>query len=145
MSCVRRATFTLMIFYPNKHTASTLTFTRHLFLLLLLNMYTHKFKVFANIVYPVQTITSEITNKWILTKKKKEYGKIIYYTPIIVFTYYFGHISYYLCIFLLCSVSTFPWCLMEIYTKLKNSHLARGFSFSSDGYFWQGKLIWKPN
>ena len=31
------------------------------FLLLFLNMYTHKFKVFANIVYPVQIITSEVT------------------------------------------------------------------------------------
>ena len=29
------------------------------FLLLFLNMYTHKFKVFANIVSPVQIITSE--------------------------------------------------------------------------------------
>ena len=48
-------------FYPNKHTASSFTFTKHLFLLLFLNMYTHKFKVFANIVYPVQIITSEVT------------------------------------------------------------------------------------
>ena len=53
--------FTLLIFYPNKHTASSFTFTKHLFLLLFLNMYTHKFKVFANIVYPVQIITSEVT------------------------------------------------------------------------------------
>ena len=29
------------------------------FLLLFLNIYTHKFKVFANIVYPVQIIPSE--------------------------------------------------------------------------------------
>ena len=59
MSHVRRTTFALLIFYPNKHTASIFTFTRHLSLLLFLNMYTHKFKVFANIVYPVQIITSE--------------------------------------------------------------------------------------
>ena len=57
----RRTAFTLLIFYPNKHTASSFTFTRHLFMLLFLNMYTHKFKVFANIVYPVQIITSEVT------------------------------------------------------------------------------------
>ena len=42
-------------------------------------MYTHKFKIFANIVYPVQIITSEITlddfdkNK---NKKIKEHAKI---------------------------------------------------------------------
>ena len=29
MSHVRRRTFTLLIFYPNKHTASFFTFTRH--------------------------------------------------------------------------------------------------------------------
>ena len=50
-------------FLLNKHTANTFTFTRHLFLLFLLNMDTHKFKVFANIVYPVQIITSEVTNR----------------------------------------------------------------------------------
>ena len=59
------------------------TFTKHLFLLLFLNMYTHKFKlflnmythkfkVFANIVYPVQTITSELTIRWFWQKKKKK-------------------------------------------------------------------------
>ena len=51
----------LLIFYPNKHAASSFTFSRHLFLLLSLNLYTHKFKVFANTVYPVQIITSEVT------------------------------------------------------------------------------------
>ena len=51
----------LLIFYPNKYTTSSFTFTKHLFLLLFLNMYTHKFEVFANIVYPVQMITSEVT------------------------------------------------------------------------------------
>ena len=30
-------------------------------MLLFLNMYSHKFKVFAKIVYPVQIITSEVT------------------------------------------------------------------------------------
>ena len=50
----------LLIFYPNKDTASSFTLTRHLFLLLYLNMCTHKFKVFANIVYPVQITTSEV-------------------------------------------------------------------------------------
>ena len=40
----------VFLVYPNKHTASSFTFTKHLFLLLFLNMYTHKFKVFANIV-----------------------------------------------------------------------------------------------
>ena len=47
-------------FYPNKHIAYSFTFTRHLFLLLFLNMYTHKFKAFANIVYLVQTMRSEV-------------------------------------------------------------------------------------
>ena len=60
---MRRTTFALLIFYPNKHTSSTFTFTRHLILPLFLNMYTLKFKVFVNIVYPVQIITSEITNR----------------------------------------------------------------------------------
>ena len=57
----KKDNFTLLIFYPNKHTASSFTFTKHLFLLLFLNMYTHKFKVFSNIVYRVQIITSEVT------------------------------------------------------------------------------------
>ena len=57
----RRTTFTLLIFYhKKKHTGSPFTLTRHLFLLFL-NMYTHKFKVFTNIVYPVQIIRSEVT------------------------------------------------------------------------------------
>ena len=63
MSHVRKTTFSLLIFNPNKHTASTFTFTRHLFLLSFLNMYTHKFNVFANSVYPVQIITSEVINR----------------------------------------------------------------------------------
>ena len=53
-----------LMFYPNKHTANSFTFTKHLFLLLFLNMYTHKFKVFANIVYLVQIIISEVTIRW---------------------------------------------------------------------------------
>ena len=42
------------------------------FLLLFLYMYTHKFKVFANIVYPVQIITSEVIIRWFWQKKKKK-------------------------------------------------------------------------
>ena len=59
-----RTTFAFL-FYPNNHTADTFTFTRYLLLLLYLNMYTHKFKTFANIVYPVQIITSKVTNRLI--------------------------------------------------------------------------------
>ena len=50
--------------------------------------------------------------------------------------YYFGHIPYYLCIFLLCSVPVFPWYLIEIYTKFKNGGLVVGFAISSDSYFY---------
>ena len=35
-------------------------------------MYTHKFKVFANIVYPVQIITSEVIIRWFWQKQKKQ-------------------------------------------------------------------------
>ena len=73
----------MLIFYPNKHTASIFTFTRHLFLLLFLNMYTHKFKGFANIVYPVQIITSKVANRNKKNKKRTCKNKIIYNTPII--------------------------------------------------------------
>ena len=44
MSHVRGTTFALLIFHPDKYTASNFIFARHLFLLLFLNMYTHKFK-----------------------------------------------------------------------------------------------------
>ena len=39
-----------VVSYPNKHKASSFTFTRHLFLLLFMTMYTQKFKEFANFV-----------------------------------------------------------------------------------------------
>ena len=81
-------------------------------------MYTHKFKVFANIVYPVQIITSEVFIRWFCQKNKKKNkkkktnkrtrkNKIIHSTPIVVFTNYFGHISYYLCIFTLLSFNIY--------------------------------------
>ena len=61
MSHARRTGIALLIFvYPNKHTTITFTFRRHLFLLLFMNTYNHKFKVFANIMYPVQIIISEV-------------------------------------------------------------------------------------
>ena len=130
-------------FYPIKHTASSFTFTKHLFLLLFLNMYTHKFNVFANIVYPVQIITSEVIIMiWTKIKKigkRTRKNKIILSTPVFVFTYYFGHISYYLCIFLLCSRSIYPWYRLK-YTKFRNGCLVRGFAISSDilfiYFFW---------
>ena len=49
-------------------------------------MYTHKFKVFANrfIAYPVQIITSEVTNRWFFFHKNKkkieEHAKIDSFT-----------------------------------------------------------------
>ena len=57
--------------------------------------------------------------KMIMTKIKKKKkrtckNKIINSTPIIVITYYSSHISDYLCIFLLCSISVFPY-LIEIH------------------------------
>ena len=55
-------------FYPNKQKACSFTFTRHLFLLLFLNMYTHKFKIYANIVYPVQIMRSEVIIRWFWQK-----------------------------------------------------------------------------
>ena len=83
-------------------------------------MYTHKFKVFANIVYPVQIIASQrksLLDDFSQNKKNKRTcnNEIINRTPVIVLTYYFGHISHYLCIFLLCSVSIFPRYLAEIH------------------------------
>ena len=90
----------IVFFYLNKHTASAFTLTGHLFLLLFVNMYTHKFKLFANIVYHVRIITSEVTNRWIFIKIKKNQitckTKFIYSTPIIVFIYHCGHFPYYL-------------------------------------------------
>ena len=108
-------------------------------------------------MYPVQIITSEVTIRcfWQKQKKKKKKknnnkkkkkkkkknknkrtfkNKIINSTPIIVFTYYFGHISYYLFIFLLCPVSVFPWYQLK-YTKFRNGGLVVGFAIFSDGYF----------
>ena len=64
-------------------------------------MYTHKFKVFANIVYPVQKKKNHIRNNYemILTKMikndKRTLKNKIHSTLIYVFTYYFGHISYF--------------------------------------------------
>ena len=63
MPHARRTTFAMLIFLSNKHTTNTFTLTRHSFFLLFRNMNTHKFKVFANIVYPVQIITSEVTSR----------------------------------------------------------------------------------
>ena len=76
----------------------------------------------------------------ILTKIKKINkrtckNKIIHSTPVFVFTYYFGHISYYLCIFLLCSCSIYPWYRLK-YTKFRNGGLVRGFAITSDGCFY---------
>ena len=65
------------------------------------------------------------------THKNKKFNS----TPIIVFTYYFDHISYYCCIFLLCPVSIFPWYQLK-YTKFRNGGLVGGFVISSDGYFF---------
>ena len=131
------------VFYPNKHTASSFIFTRHLFLLLLLNMYIHRFKVFANNVYPVQIITSEDDfdkNKKKINKRTHK-NKIIHSSPFFVFTYYFGHISYYLCIFLLCSRSIYPWYRLK-YTKFWNGGLVGGLAISPDGYFF---LFWREH
>ena len=41
-------------------------------MILYLNMYTHKFKVLANIVCSVQIITSEVTFRWFWQKKRKK-------------------------------------------------------------------------
>ena len=61
--------------------------------------------------------------------------KIIHSTPMFVFTYYFGHILYYFCIFLLCSRSVYTWYQLK-YTKFRNGGLVGGFAISSDGYFF---------
>ena len=99
----------MLIFYPNKHTASTFTLTRHLFLLLFLNMYTYKFKVFANIVNPAQIITSEVTSRWLLTKNKKkikEHAKknsftvhLLSFSLIILITFHTIFVCFYLALF----------------------------------------------
>ena len=128
MPHARRTTFALLMFYTNKHTVSTFILTKHLFLqvflnifffylfffFLFLNMYTHKFKVFANGVYPVQITTSEVTNRYFffsqkIKKKIKEHAKINSFTVhlllfplIILVTFHTIFPS-----ILLCSVSIF--------------------------------------
>ena len=94
---------------------------------------TYQFKVFANIVYSVQIIISEVIirlfdkNKT-KTNKRTRKNKIIHITPIFVFNYY------YLCMFLLCSRSIYPWYRLK-YTKLRDGGLVGRFAISSDGYF----------
>ena len=61
-------------------------------------------------------------------------NKIIYKTPIIVFTYYFGHISYYLYFGL-------DALIIEIYTKFRISGSVGGFAISSDGSGWTHLLL----
>ena len=89
-------------------------------------MYTHKFNVFANIVYPVQIITSEV-----ITRQKQNHSQYTYFC----FHFLFSSHFYYLCIFLLCCRSIFPWYPLR-YTKFRNGGLVGGFAISSDGYFW---------
>ena len=95
-------------------------------------------------MYPLQIITSlsqllddfdKIKKNKINKNKRTRKNKTINSTPIIVFTYYFGHISLFLCIFLLCPVSIFPWYRLK-YTKFRNGGLVGGFAISSDGFFY---------
>ena len=109
-------------------------------LLLFLNMYTHKFKYLQILCIctnshsePIQKSVIDIFDKRIKQIERTCKNKIIYSTPMIVFTYYFDYISYCLCIFLLCSVSIFPWYLIDIYTECKTVCLVGGFAISSDG------------
>ena len=63
-------------------------------------------------------ILTKIKNK---TNKRTRKNKIIHYIYF-VFTQYFGHISYYICSFLLCSRSIYTWY------RLKYSKFRRGWS-----------------
>ena len=69
--------------------------------------------------------------------KRTRKNKINHRTPIFVFTYYFGHLSYYLCIFLLCCRSIYTWYRLK-YTKFRNGSFVGGFAISSGGYFSNG-------
>ena len=62
------------------------------FVLLFLNIYTHKFKVFANIVNPVHIITSEVIIRWFWQKLNKineriRKNKIIHSTCTLIFVF----------------------------------------------------------
>ena len=59
-------------FYPNKHNASSFyLYKPFIFAIISEHAKTDKFKIFANIVYPVQIITSEVTISWFDKNKNK--------------------------------------------------------------------------
>ena len=108
-------------FYPSKHTANTFTFTRHLFFAII-SEYVHS-QIQSICKYCVSYINNHIDDFWRKSKYKRICkNTVIYNTPFIVFTYYFGHSLYYLCIFLLYFVSVFHDIWLK-YTPFRNGSL----------------------
>ena len=132
-------------FYPIKHTGSSLTLTRHLFLLLFLRMCTHKLKVFTNIVYPVQIITSKITIRWFWQNKIKKDAKIksltvhlLLFSLIILARFHSIFASFYFALF------QYVHDIWLKYYRFRNGGLVGEFASSSDGYFLaELSKIWK--
>ena len=92
-------------------------------------MYTHKFNVFVNIVYPIQ--------KNHIRSHKGDFDKFLFSLIIL------SHFILFLYLFTLLCFSVSMNILLKLYTNFRNGGLVGGFSIPSDGYFFKGRQFFR--